>query len=111
MSPALELLLHSAPFSAETLTLSANVYDLCRYAMKWHEIAPGFENLPDLTMPDGKWECQYLQNYEKHAEMRSVTDIDENSYLHSTFLGLKLCLQWLLMPLDAGWLHLLQLRN
>ena len=60
MSPALELLLRFAPFSAETSTLPANVNDLCRYAMKWHEIALESEDLPDLTMPDVKWEGQRL---------------------------------------------------
>ena len=43
--------------------------------------------------------------------MRSVTDISSCSYLQSGFSCLKLCLQWLVMPLDAGWLHLLQHRN
>ena len=43
--------------------------------------------------------------------MRSVTDISSCSYLQSGFSCLKLCLQWLVMTLDVGWLHLLQHRN
>ena len=43
--------------------------------------------------------------------MQSLTDMDGSSYLQTGFSGLKFRLQWLLMPLDAGWLHLLQDRN